>query len=125
MIRLPFIELLSCCVLLKKKGVKRAFLTRTKFYRDRPYFPAKILVRQTEISRTKIPMTGLYHGKVISNSQTQLDTRPIPNLKPEKACLGMSYPTLLVEFFDYRIARNFCGDFNLANWRIFLLNYQN
>ena len=82
-------------------------------------FPAKILVWQTKISRTKIPMTGLYHGKVISNSQTQLDTRPIPNLKPEKACLGMSYPTLLVEFIDYRTARNFCGDFNLANWQFF------
>ena len=26
---------------------------------------------------------------------------------------------LLLEHLTYRIARNFCGDFNLANWRIF------
>ena len=37
--RMPFVELLSCCVLFKKEGVKRVSSTRTNFYRGGPYLP--------------------------------------------------------------------------------------
>ena len=41
---------------IEKAGLKLGSSTQTDFSRGGPYFPAKILVRRTKISRTKIPV---------------------------------------------------------------------
>ena len=53
-----FLENWSAGPLFSEKfGLSRKFWSAENFGPGGPYFPAKILVRRTEISRTKIPVT--------------------------------------------------------------------